>query len=54
MIGISLTIFSSFEFVVMYGLERKCKEPKEHNQTYQTFTEARLYLLKKGNLHPAT
>lgn len=35
--------------VGMCDLERKCRQLKEHNQTPQTFTEARLYLSKKGN-----
>lgn len=38
---------SSFASVGMCGLKRKCRQTKEHNQTPQTFTEARLYLSKK-------
>lgn len=38
---------SSFASAGMCVLERKCRQPKEHNQTPQKFTEARLYFSKK-------
>lgn len=54
MIENSLTVFPVLLLQACAVWRENADEAKEHNQTPQKFTEARLYLLKKGTCIVAT